>query len=352
MFSSNAAFYVNGVLAVGHLVAAGIVAGILIDEDGAWSVPLVFEFNVWNETIPDSGQFVVFKESVSVTEKFYPGWALIFCSIISGFHHLLATLTIKTYWSNVLLGFNGYRWIDYAFSASIMVMTNEVLWLAPAELSMLMAVFITEMFIVLSGGLSVESLWASKVTIHGEAKSKWISILFSTSFVVFCLFWARYFFILRYGDENSGMMGYGDSESGSTVPDFVYIILWVLIIGFSLFPICFFLKIVRIDLWKAPHFSLSENTTARNAFFEFMFSLLSALAKIPLLVFFASGLLARTSRVAFDSSDTLPSDDQSLDALGLAGGVAAVIIVVVGSILILDWKQKLPIILSSAELFI
>ena len=175
MISANASFLINAVLALGHFAAAFAVLGILLGEDGAWSVPVSFRYNVWNETGVDTGKFVISSATISVTEKFYPGYALIFCSFISGFHHLVAALITERYLDDVRGGFNLYRWLDYAFSASVMVLANEVLWLAPAELSLLIGVFVIQFFIVISGGLAVEKLWAgrcrdSSASIHGPTK--------------------------------------------------------------------------------------------------------------------------------------------------------------------------------------
>ena len=63
------------------------------------------------------------------------------------------------------------------------------------------------------------------------------------------------------------------------------------------------------------------------------------IAKIPLLTFFATGILARTNRVGFDSNDTLPSDSQSEMAAAYSGIVAGVIILLVCSIIYLDKKN-------------
>lgn len=319
MISANASFLINAVLALGHFAAAFAVLGILLGEDGAWSVPVSFRYNVWNETGVDTGKFVISSATISVTEKFYPGYALIFCSFISGFHHLVAALITERYLDDVRGGFNLYRWLDYAFSASVMVLANEVLWLAPAELSLLIGVFVIQFFIVISGGLAVEKLWAD-----GEPATGFL-VLFQllASSVVFVLFWLRYFFILYYGDMNPA--------SNSHVPLFVYIILLILTVSFTLFPIVFACKLF-----------LGPPEDSRNLYYEVWFWVLSAIAKIPLLTFFATGILARTSRVGFDSNDTLPSDSQSEMAAGYSGIVAGVIILLVCSIIYLDKKNVLP----------
>ena len=184
MISANASFLINSVLALGHFAVAFTVLAILLGYNGVWSVPVTFRYNVWNETGVDTGKFVISSASVSVTKEFYPGYALIFCSFISGFHHLVAALITERYLDDVRGGFNLYRWMDYAFSASVMVLANEVLWLAPAELSLLIGVFAVQMYIVLSGGLATEKMWAD-----GEPATGFL-VLFQlpTSTAIFVLF--------------------------------------------------------------------------------------------------------------------------------------------------------------------
>jgi len=47
MISSRKAYRVNAVLAAGHFCAVALVLGVLVDNDGGWSVPVVLHYNNW-----------------------------------------------------------------------------------------------------------------------------------------------------------------------------------------------------------------------------------------------------------------------------------------------------------------
>ena len=94
------------------------------------------------------------KVSEKVTNSFYPGYALVTCSIFSGLHHLVAARYVDRYYIQIGTGFSGYRWVDYAFSASMMVIANEVLWYAPPDINTLFLTGFVQMLMVLAGGVA------------------------------------------------------------------------------------------------------------------------------------------------------------------------------------------------------
>lgn len=308
MISPQAAWWVNFVLACGHFGAVIFVYVALAENDGGWVVPVKFRFNTWEETSPDV--FTINESEVSVAKRFRPGLVLLLCSVISGCHHWFAVADLETYYAVCQSGFNGYRWLDYSLSAGVMLVANEVLWYAPPGVSILVMVFFLHCFIVLAGGVAVESWWA-------DWKGGPRPMSFFTKYNLFIstmahiLLWFRYFYILQSGDEGR-------------VPLFVYVILVVLVVTFSSFPIVFFYKI-----WWPP-------SPERNVYYEAWFWALSALAKIPLLVFFGTGLVARTSRVKFEDT-SIPDDEQSETGITYGSITAALIIIIVGGIL---WRDK------------
>lgn len=306
MISKLAAYRTNAVLATGHFAAVVFVAQALAENGGGWAVPVDLAFNTWNETV--TGTFRITSGAVRITDSFYPGYVLLVCSLVSGLHHLVAVRRIDDYYWACGTGFNGYRWLDYSASASVMLLVNEVLWYAPPDITVLMMVFFIQAFIVLCGGVAVEGWWVSPPTRPANA-GLWRQLFFWTSTLAFGLLWARYFYILLQGDE---------------VPLFVYGILGMLFTTFSGFPIIFYLK-----LRCAP------DDPGRNLRFEAWFWVLSALAKIPLLVFFGTGIVARRATVGFDANQ-VPTDSEAMEGVWAASAAAAVVIVVIGGILGLD----------------
>lgn len=308
MLSKAATYRTNAVLAVGHFAAVVFVAQALAENGGGWAIPVEIAFNTWNETA--TGTFEIRSSAVRLTDTFYPGYVLLVCSIVSGLHHLVAVRRIDDYYWACGSGFNGYRWLDYSVSASVMLLVNEVLWFAPPDITVLLLTFFVQMFIVLCGGVAVESWWVSPPQRPANIRP-WGVLFFSASMLAFALLWARYLYILLQGDDGN-------------VPVFVYGILGMLFVTFSGFPLIFVLK-----LRGAPA------DCGRNLHFEAWFWMLSALAKIPLLVFFGTGIVARRASVGVDAN-RVPTDNEAMEGVLAASIAAAVVILVVGGILGLD----------------
>ena len=77
-----------------------------------------------------------------------------------------------------------------------------------------------------------------------------------------------------------------------------------------------------------------EPEQERNLRYEAAFWLASALAKIPLLTFFATGINARRNRVGVDND--IPDDDDSMEGIYTAAAATVVVVVVVAAILYFD----------------
>ena len=322
MISQTATYRVNLVLALGHFAAVVAVLFTLALNDGGWAIPIDISYNAWNEV---GDNFVIQTKKERVANKFYPGYALVTCSIFSGFHHAVAAKFIDRYYVQIQTGFSGYRWVDYAFSASMMVIANEVLWYAPPDINVLLLTGFVQMLMVLAGGVAVESWWANKTGppydrgekadegAKANSAALWIAFHFSVAFTAFTWMWLRYFVILSKGSEETG-----------NVPLFVYVILVLLFVSFLSFPIIFGAKIIG-----------NSSDAARNVYYEAAFWLASALAKIPLLTFFATGIVARRNRVGVDSD--IPDDEDSTEGIYTASAAAALVIGVVGYLL---WTDK------------
>ena len=237
----------------------------------------------------------------------------------------MAAVNDERYYRQITTGFSGYRWVDYSLSAALMVVTNEVLWFAPPDINTLALTVFVQALMVLAGGAAAESWWCgpgppysrsgvAKDDANGRAGSTraWIAYVFAVSALAFAWMWGRYAWVLVRGA----------SSGAGTVPVFVYIILVLLGTSFAAFPAIFLAK-----LWGDPL------DIARNLRYEARFWLASALAKIPLLSFFASGLISRRSRVAVGTAPGIPSDDDAYEGLYAAAGAAVLVAAVVGLLL-------------------
>ena len=301
----------NRLLAAGHLSVAWGVYIVLITNDGGWKSPVNLGYNKWNKTDDDTFRIETGREVLS--DSFYPGYVLIFCSVFSGLHHVAAA-SDSAYFGRIESGFSGYRWIDYALSAPLMLVVNELLWVAPADVNTLVLLGSVQMLIVLGGGVAPEWWWALGTAPPGWDVQQWITTAFIAATLPFVWIWTRYVWVLDLG------VRHGNAE----IPDFVIIILTLLALSFSAFPFVFGAKLLA-----APE-------KARNVRFEARFMLLSALAKIPLLSFFATGIVARRTRVSADADADIPSDDDSNDGLVAVGIATGLVVLATGVIFARD----------------
>ena len=289
----------NALLALGHFAAA-IAVWTTTASTEQWYTPVKFVYNKWTESIePDSDIMYVTTESVDIGD-FYPGVFLPLCSVFSGLHHL-AAIFWKGYYSEVGQGFSTLRWLDYSFSAPLMLVVNEVLWIAYPDVSLLASVAFVQMLICVAGAAIERSWMQNKMYVGG---------LFLGTLLPFLMLWFRYGVAVALANED-----------GASVPVFVWFFLLFLMITFWLFPVVFGSKIL-----------FGDNTdVARNYRYEARFLMLSAIAKIPLLSFFAFGTSQRSGRVVVEgSSGGAPSDEDSLIGVVVAGAVTVVVIVVFG----------------------
>lgn len=288
--------WVNAFLTAGHFAAFLFVGAVLIDVKGGWYIPVVIDYNTWN-AVNDTDLVVLKSVTDTLTDRFYPGLVLVWCSLVSGLHHLYAWRRTADYLAQIRTGFAAVRWVDYAISAPLMVVANDTLWHAPPEINALVLVAFVQMLIVVAGA-AAESWWVA-----GERQAAWL--VFAAASAAFAWMWARYWWIFALG-------------SSGGVPVFVIVILTLLTVSFVAFPAIFVAKL---------HGDADDED--RNVRYEAKFWLASALAKIPLLVFFGTGFIARTGRVVVDNNDQdpLPDDTAALDSL-IPAGLAALVTVV------------------------
>ena len=145
-------------------------------------------------------------------------------------HLLVATKFRKKYESDLKIGINKFRWFEYAFSASTMMIAVSFLT-GVTDISSLIMIF-TLILVMNLLGLVME--------IHNQTtkKTNWIS------YVIGCISgiipWIV-FLIYTIGVELYG---------GGGIPTFVYFIYGTIFISFNCFAINMYLQYKKIGSWK------------------------------------------------------------------------------------------------------
>lgn len=144
-------------------------------------------------------------------------------------HLFIATIYNKTYNKNLEKGINKARWIEYSFSASVMIIAISLL-VGIYDLGTLIALFVLIMVMSLCG-LIMEV--HNQTTIKTNWLSYWVGCIAGiTPWIVIVLYlWAG-------------------SHSGSSAPTFVYYIFVSIFIFFSCFAANMFLQYKKIGPWR------------------------------------------------------------------------------------------------------
>jgi len=153
--------------------------------------------------------------------------AFLFISAI--FHLVIATVYNKKYNSDLKLGINKLRWIEYSVSASIMMVA----------ISLLVGIYDAMTLALIFGAAAVMNLCGLIMEVHNQTtqKTNWLS------YWVGCLSgllpWVAVAFTMWLGADN-----------GSAAPTFVYWIFVSIFIFFNCFAINMVLQYKKIGPWK------------------------------------------------------------------------------------------------------
>ncbi len=282
-------------LGVLHVVGSTVVAHT-VARHGDWNVPVHITFSSWrnleNITNATSNAAVVVENRVPVESRVELRRRLPLGVVVSTFSIFSAANHFATYATSdtraeryILEGVNRFRWADYAMSSSLMLMVNSVLFVAPPDLVTLILWF-TVQFLVIVGGYGSEVAWAAGNSDDAIA-------IFLAAAVAYSAVWVApwvQFAVAVSGDDSAtpvaSCFGGTTSPAASDPPVVVYILLAWLCSTFFLFPL--------VHLWKIS--TTYTNNLADNMRFEVAYSFLSLVAKIPLMLTFASGVTARGQR--------------------------------------------------------
>lgn len=188
-------------------------------------------------TITLSGSYLAFNPT---TERLEPTTTALFeislPMLIAAFffisaaaHIIVATIYHPQYESNLKLGINKIRWIEYAISASIMIVA----------ISLLVGMYDLSSLVMMFALTAVMNLMGLVMEIHNQTtkKTSWLSYFIGCFAGV--IPWLVIAFYLSLGAAN-----------GSSAPAFVYWIFVSIFLFFNCFAINMFLQYKKIGPWR------------------------------------------------------------------------------------------------------
>ncbi len=209
-----------------------IIAGFLHLVQGIAVVLLSKDF-----TLPISGSFLTFNpatQSLEPTTKILfdlslPLLIAVFLFLSAAAHFFIATVYYKKYVAQLAKGINVARWVEYALSASVMIV----------GIALLVGIYDLASLIMLFALVAIMNLLGLVMEIHNQTtkKTNWISYWLG------CLAgvvpWVVIALALWLGADN-----------GSTAPTFVYWIFVSIFVFFNAFAINMALQYKKVGPWK------------------------------------------------------------------------------------------------------
>ncbi len=188
-------------------------------------------------TLPISGSYLAFdkvSQSLVPTGKFLfdlslPALIAIFFFLSAAAHFVIATVYNKDYNKDLKKGINKARWIEYALSASIMMVA----------ISLLVGIYDLMSLVMIFTLTGIMNLMGLVMEIHNQTtkKTNWLS------YWIGCLAglvpWLAVAFYMWLGAAN-----------GSAAPTFVYWIFVSIFIFFNCFAVNMVLQYKKIGPWK------------------------------------------------------------------------------------------------------
>lgn len=316
-------------------------------------VPLVYGFNNWYPAEGGSANCgagcIITEERITITPNLNVTFIIAFFGIISGTNHLIQFIGGLT--KNLQGWFEGYtvtviRNVDYAFSASLMLMTVGVLFLAPVDVQTMTYVFCFQ-FLTQLAGCSAEVIRQIELmngltkpnTTFGKPKFSLARPVFFSASAIYVLPWSLLFVLFYtsgYGDPApesvkilSGLVDPTEGLEAATPPlQVVFFLAW-LFVSFALFPVVLFLKINTGQGQYGDDLDALD-VASWNFRYEVWFSVLSFISKVPLQAFFALGAFNRDriTSVGGTFDDNIAETQDEFNARVVASsiwpGVAAV----------------------------
>jgi hypothetical protein len=188
-------------------------------------------------SLPISGTYLKFDQTtqhLDPTSKFLfnlslPVLIVIFFFLSSAAHFIIATAYNKKYNKNLVVGINKARWIEYALSASTMMVA----------ISLLVGIYDLFSLIMIFSLTAIMNLMGLVMEVHNQTteKTNWLSYYIGCFAGI--IPWLAVAFYMWLGADN-----------GSAAPSFVYWIFVSIFIFFSIFGLNMVLQYKKIGPWK------------------------------------------------------------------------------------------------------
>lgn len=187
--------------------------------------------------IPVSGNYLIFNKSSRTLEPtsttlFHvqlPILITIFFFLSAFFHFYIATAYNKRYNSDLKIGINKMRWIEYSISASVMMVA----------ISMLVGIYDFMSLVMLFSLAAIMNLMGLVMEIHNQIteKTNWLSYYIGCFSGI--IPWVAVAFYMWLG-----------AHKGSPAPTFVYWIFVSIFVFFSCFAVNMVLQYKKVGPWK------------------------------------------------------------------------------------------------------
>lgn len=188
-------------------------------------------------TLPVSGSFLSFNQSTQALEPTtkvlfdlsLPLLIAIFLFLSAAAHFFIATVYHRQYSEQVSKGINVARWIEYALSASVMIV----------GVALLVGIYDLMSLVMLFALVGIMNLLGLIMEVHNQTtkKTNWLSYWIGC--IAGIVPWVVIAFALWLGADN-----------GSTAPTFVYWIFVSIFLFFNTFAINMALQYQRVGPWR------------------------------------------------------------------------------------------------------
>jgi len=210
----------NAVMAVLHLVQGSLM--LLLSSFENWDITTTYlEFNTVTESLQPATE--------TVFEIPLAPLVALFLFMSATAHFLLATVLYDWYVKNLKNHINKARWIEYAFSASLMI------WI----IAMLTGIYDLGCLIALFTLTAVMNLMGLMMEVHNQTtkKTDW------TSYIIGCIAGFAPWVVIFISLISASIY------SGGEVPDFVIYIFISIAVFFNLFAINMVLQYKKVGKW-------------------------------------------------------------------------------------------------------
>ena len=312
---------INTLAAILHLLSACVLAWLAFQDDDAWQGPATATRSIWYRTGTEDAQcspkdpcYIEFFTRVLPTKVPVATLAASF-GLISGLGHgvvlLLNDDQLQTYVSEVYEGRNLFRWVDYAFSSSTMIVVIAIVTGVSEVYTLTSIAFGQALLMVLSYVIEVD------LTTQGRFERG--RTLFCIACVVYvCLVWTP--IIGQFYDRTTPEAQDATTGSGTLIgdpPTWVNAVIWGLFSIFSCFAVVMYVYLIMYA-GKTTEWYLRQELT---------YTALSLTAKTVLHWTLYMGISSRSDTVfntpeeAKDSNPSDTTDNDVLQPVLIIGGV-------------------------------